>query len=236
MILVIEGPDGAGKTTLLDEIADKLVGPVTRIGCGPPANDAESEYRSLVDRVLQLNTHVLIDRSHLGESVYGPVLRGKARVDAGYSCLLDMRLIGAGAILAYADVPYEVNVERLMRRDGGVPDSKSGASVKNLQSVRDQYDHVLALRPWWTRINMMDAPNVADVLIREAGRRTMRAIPSFIGNRDTCTHIFAGENLQELLFNAWVHRGVSDKFAVIHRRDVDALTDQEISDKLRGQR
>lgn len=75
-IFIIEGPDGAGKTTLARRLAETY-----RLDYhheGPPQTDKVTQY--YIDLLLDAhgqNARVVFDRLALGETVYGPVLRGR---------------------------------------------------------------------------------------------------------------------------------------------------------------
>src|ERR1700675_809922 len=73
MLAVIEGADKTGKTTLAKAIAKQLGYKYIHFSApkGPPAD----EY---IDFLLALKRPTVCDRFHLGELVYGPLLRGKA--------------------------------------------------------------------------------------------------------------------------------------------------------------
>jgi hypothetical protein len=73
MLIVIEGADKTGKTTLAKAVAKQLGYEYVHFSApkGPPAD----EY---IDFLLALKKPTVCDRFHLGELVYGPMLRGKA--------------------------------------------------------------------------------------------------------------------------------------------------------------
>jgi thymidylate kinase len=72
MLVIIEGADKTGKTTLAKAIAGELGYEYVHFSTpkGPPAD----EY---IDFLLALKRPTVCDRFHLGELVYGPLLRGK---------------------------------------------------------------------------------------------------------------------------------------------------------------
>lgn len=73
MLIILEGPDGSGKTTLAHEL-------VRGHGFkykhhGPPQKDPLCEYLETLTQVENEGGNWVVDRFHLGEQVYGPLLR-----------------------------------------------------------------------------------------------------------------------------------------------------------------
>lgn len=85
MILVVEGLDNTGKTTLIKDIRSKvLTSPKTiSIHCSsPPKSSGDSwsmrHYTNILSTAYDLHIKgwdVILDRSHIGECVYGPLYR-----------------------------------------------------------------------------------------------------------------------------------------------------------------
>lgn len=78
-ITILEGPDGTGKTTLAEHLVKKLNGAMLIRHGPPPASGAYSEYMKTLTSVAEVGAttpiHAIIDRFHIGERVYGPLLR-----------------------------------------------------------------------------------------------------------------------------------------------------------------
>jgi DNA polymerase III delta prime subunit len=86
---IVEGPDGAGKTTYATALAAQFGLKVHHEG-PPPADNIFGHYYQLLDR----QQAMVFDRLHLGELVYGPLLRGKSGITFEQCRVLsDMALI-----------------------------------------------------------------------------------------------------------------------------------------------
>jgi len=100
MIILIEGPDGSGKSTLIDGLIPLLPKPRIKLNFRYPHEEsveenlayARGEYESTIRNLFKelKSTHSIIcDRFHLGEYVYGPVMRNYP----GHSALNTLRRI-----------------------------------------------------------------------------------------------------------------------------------------------
>jgi hypothetical protein len=86
---IIEGPDGAGKTTYAKQLCDML-GMAYHHEGPPPEGNVFAHYRQLLEQP----TPTVFDRLHLGELVYGPLLRKKSGINFEQCRLLsDMALV-----------------------------------------------------------------------------------------------------------------------------------------------
>ena len=84
-LIIIEGPDRAGKGTLIDALRNQIKSPfVTVIHSGkPPKNTDNPENWSylynhnLLSTIKRIdnNDFIILDRSYIGEYVYGPIYR-----------------------------------------------------------------------------------------------------------------------------------------------------------------
>lgn len=73
--IIIEGPDGAGKTTLAKVLCSALSMDYHHEGPPPQGVKPYDHYRNVYR---ELTHPTVIDRFHLGEIVYGPLLREKS--------------------------------------------------------------------------------------------------------------------------------------------------------------
>lgn len=115
-ILILEGPDGSGKTTLADALVQR--GWVKNHFGPPTSSDLLHTYaKALYDASLS-DKNTVFDRLHLGETVYGPILRNRDLLgEVGIRILL--RIInGVGGYVVIAMPPYEVAVANWRNRAG----------------------------------------------------------------------------------------------------------------------
>lgn len=107
MIIVIEGTDGAGKTTLAENLVAKMwtLGVETEvIHAGPPESGLsvfEQYALPLLERrekITRRNYLLILDRWHLGELIYGPILRGKCALEPEQFTYLELLLESLGAV------------------------------------------------------------------------------------------------------------------------------------------
>jgi hypothetical protein len=107
VIIILEGTDCAGKTTLAGQLAALATDQgmtVTRLGAGQPhpgvnpLAEYEVALRPYRSAALAADQLVLIDRWHLGELVYGPLLRGGSRLSPAMFEHVERYLDALGAV------------------------------------------------------------------------------------------------------------------------------------------
>lgn len=119
MLFVVEGPDKAGKTTLVHEIVTRLVeggcsgDNIAELHSGPIRKHPLDEYVRRIDCALLEAEHVVCDRLHIGEAIYGPLLRGESRMPEHVEDWIDMYLKSRGAVLVWVDTPMTVIANRI---------------------------------------------------------------------------------------------------------------------------
>jgi thymidylate kinase len=75
-MIVLEGPDGAGKSTLATALS-RMTGFAYQHFTAPAKGTSfDATCRQSLDRIRADGKNVIVDRFHLSERVYGPLLRG----------------------------------------------------------------------------------------------------------------------------------------------------------------
>lgn len=136
MLILLEGCDGAGKTTLATELVETLGADL--LHKGPMTADAITEYEDPLEDYLPLtNRHVICDRWHVGELVYGPLLRGESRVSPAEFRHIDMFLAKRGAVIAHMTAPGQLLRERIGIRGDDLIEQN------HVDTIVDAYHHEL---------------------------------------------------------------------------------------------
>ncbi len=111
MITIVEGPDGAGKSTLADELAYRWPSDLGRHHQGPFYQNVLTETLHAVSRELYHHPHVICDRLHLGERIYGPVYRQHDMLGDAGQRVLERALLGLGQVAQVICYPPYESVE-----------------------------------------------------------------------------------------------------------------------------
>jgi hypothetical protein len=105
MIVILEGPDGAGKTVTAQRLADRLSLAYHHEGV-PPPGDLLEHYGATLDKLR--GKDVVIDRFARGELVYGPIMRGRSRLDDEAWHIMQRLYRAVNAVEVLCLPPYEV--------------------------------------------------------------------------------------------------------------------------------
>jgi thymidylate kinase len=124
MLIILEGVDGAGKSTLAAAIKRKIElehpqDVVEYIHASQITGTVFEEYVDpLEDYIPGTNRHIIIDRWHVGELIYGPLYRNGSQFDVtpGSYAWVEMFLAAKGARLWSITQPLEVLQARLLER------------------------------------------------------------------------------------------------------------------------
>ena len=137
MLIILEGVDGAGKTTFAKELLHEMHGEATIRHLGPPEGDPLVEcLQALRGYRPRRQKHLIIDRLHLGELIYGPIYRGESKLD-GNTGVIEQRINTLGGLLVHMDVPLDVIEERVgVRGDDYV-------KMKDLAQIHRRYLEVV---------------------------------------------------------------------------------------------
>jgi hypothetical protein len=148
-IVVLEGPDLAGKTTLARTLTSTLMN-VECLKQGPPSGSVdilEQYLRPIQDWCYEPMVNrpkwLILDRWHVGELFYGPLLRGKSLLTGQQADYIDMVLQTFGCNFTYITQPPSVLHERWdMRGDGMI-------KREWLTELFHDYAHWMGQRPHW---------------------------------------------------------------------------------------
>lgn len=114
-IIVLEGPDGGGKTTLANYL-EKQFGYIY-LHTGVPENeDLLLEYAIKIQRAREMSVSVVLDRLHVGESVYGPIIRKRDRLGHTGQVIIQRFVRASGAVLVFCRPPYEIALANWRKR------------------------------------------------------------------------------------------------------------------------
>lgn len=190
MMIILEGTDCSGKSTLAGQLATsaELDGKrVVKLAAGPPAgdgDDAMTEYElallsHLRGAAMGRDTLVIADRWHLGELIYGPMLRGTCRLSMAQFWHIELYLSALGALRCVVGTDPVTLRTRYDRR--------GDALISYEQAVQAHLRfHDLAIDHHWERAT---SP-ASDTLVRDllnlaasrcAGVQHLTGFPLYVG-------------------------------------------------------
>lgn len=131
MLIILEGADGVGKTHLAGTLRDAAIASGIRkhvdLAAGPPAPGRtaiqlyEHDLLRHRDAIMDPETLVIADRWHLGELVYGPLLRGGTMLDPDELEHIELMLDALGALRYLVTVDEPAELLRRFQERGGDP-------------------------------------------------------------------------------------------------------------------
>lgn len=126
MIIVLEGSDCSGKSTVAHNLAQVFCHPqneVTKMHFGQPDMEVDpvTTYVNPVESWLgkthrQPNDVLIIDRYHIGELVYGPILRDGNRMTTAEKETIDQFLLDINAVKFHVRPAVEIVIDRMEQR------------------------------------------------------------------------------------------------------------------------
>lgn len=109
--IILEGPDGSGKTTLANVLQERWGHEYWHTGPPKPGEDVLHSYALTLEKARRWASPVVIDRLHIGELVYGPIVRNHDLLTEEGLVLLQRIINGMGAITVLCMPPYHVGLE-----------------------------------------------------------------------------------------------------------------------------
>lgn len=79
-IILLEGCDGSGKTFLANWLHDTYGYQIIKTGPPVPGIDVTVSYLRALRAAIKVPSRTVFDRLHIGEAIYGPILRGEDRM------------------------------------------------------------------------------------------------------------------------------------------------------------
>jgi hypothetical protein len=131
-VIVLEGPDGAGKSTLARRIIEHDALLTRRrhlMHRGPIRSDALTEYLRPLNEVVDdaqngVDSVFVFDRWHVGELIYGPILRGRSRLTDVQAVYIEMVLQSLGCCFLHVSQPihalearWEIEPDDLIKKE-----------------------------------------------------------------------------------------------------------------------
>lgn len=163
MLIILEGPDGSGKSTLAEKIS-QLTG-AKILHKRPPDRDVFSEYTLDLQQYRPgFGVDLVCDRWHLGEEVYGPLLRGGSGFDRASFAHIEKTLITRGAVMGVLQPKLRTLRQRLESRGDDL------IEVSQLGEIHRSYVEA-SKRSQLPKINFtedVEVDFVADLLIKVA--------------------------------------------------------------------
>jgi hypothetical protein len=161
-VIILEGCDGSGKTTLAGALMRKRGFNYNVVKTGPPKPDYDVAvaYLDAIYAALSKLDRTLFDRLHLGEKIYGPLLRGEDRMGKDGLATIERVIAAHDVALVICCPPWDALVAGWRSKDD---------LLKNETQLRHVYDAYLreverlGITPYdWTALN---AENVLKGLI-----------------------------------------------------------------------
>jgi hypothetical protein len=194
VLVILEGPDGVGKTTLVNAIEKRIHQiaaadhQITVVHRGPPVHEEMLEEYELPLQGYRPMTrqHIICDRWHLGEQIYGPLLRGESKLDLPRTRHIEWFLESRGAVLVnLVATPEEINERRRLDVSGG----DQLVDTSNTTHLLDRYFEAT----WFSGVETLEfsvrepvLPIELEKVVRHAYQREMETrhlneYPTYVG-------------------------------------------------------
>ena len=165
-MIIVEGIDGVGKTTLVDYIVEQ--------GLEKHHFDYDEKNMDLYKKYMRVlnssNLNKVLDRSFISEMVYGPVIRGKSKLELEQFKRLLLEYKKSRTSIIYLTAPKEI---LLKRREKDLTD------IEMIQKFYDklnlQYDKVMSYSMDFIDVLKLDTSlNSSEEVQRKVKRRILK--------------------------------------------------------------
>jgi hypothetical protein len=120
-VIILEGPDGSGKTVLAEELVNRFGFKYQHEGQPKPewtSQDLFKHYVTTLYKAQRSRQPMVLDRHYLGETIYGPVMRGKSLLTPDQVTLIE-RVVRAGGTRVVICLPHwDVVVKNWLNKKG----------------------------------------------------------------------------------------------------------------------
>lgn len=178
-VIILEGPDGGGKTTLANYLHDTYGYRIHKFNQPRPGEDLFTTYTQALLDAVQGWQPVVFDRHYLGESVYGPIMRGVDTLGEMGQTLIE-RLCAANGVPVILCLP---TFNQLVKNWEDKKGNDYLKTQKQLTQVKNAYmDHAerRERKPWF-RMYRYDMGEIGDRLL-EVYQPLRRLPPGFSGS------------------------------------------------------
>lgn len=160
-IVILEGPDGSGKTTLANKLHNTYNFNIVKTGPPAPDSDTTVAYLDAIYAALSRPGHTVFDRLHLGEKIYGPLLRGIDSMGTDGFAVIQRVIASHGIRIVIACPPWETLIAGWQSKDDLL---KTTTQLMHVYAAYLDNAVSLGLQVYdWT------APNASEVLYKLIG-------------------------------------------------------------------
>jgi hypothetical protein len=165
-MIIVEGIDGVGKTTLVDYIVEQ--------GLEKHHFDYDEKNMDLYKKYMRVlnssNLNKVLDRSFISEMVYGPVIRGKSKLELEQFKRLLLEYKKSRTSIIYLTAPKEI---LLKRREKDLTDFEM--IQKFYDKLNLQYDKVMSYSMDFIDVLKLDTSlNSSEEVQRKVKRRILK--------------------------------------------------------------
>jgi thymidylate kinase len=164
MLILLEGGECTGKTSLALELAKSIPDVESYHSVKPLPHveglDLEDHYyRDIADYAPGSGRHLIYDRGHVGDIIYGPLWGTGANYTLNMARRTERWLESLGALLLHLDVPLSETIRRrqLLAVDDNLPYSE-------FQATWNFYSRYCLQSPWCPLSKVPGGPSVRNIL------------------------------------------------------------------------